>query len=62
MSAKEDTQKTSISKSLFTFLFITTGNGIGDTGVTSLSEALKLNTTLAKLNLEGEHHDNIEPK
>ena len=36
------------------FKYITTGNKIGDTGATSLSEALKSNTTLTKLNLGGE--------
>ena len=50
---KEDTQKTSINNSLFSFLFIPTGNKIGDTGAASLSEALKSNTTLTKLNLNG---------
>ena len=34
-------------------LLSSTDNDIGDTGVTSLSEALKLNTTLTELNLSG---------
>ena len=38
----------------FLFLFTSTGNEIGDTGVTSLSEALKSNTTLTELNLWSE--------
>ena len=35
----------------FSFLFTSTGNSVGDTGATSLSESLKSNTTLAILNL-----------
>ena len=38
----------------FHFLFISTDNGIGDTGATSLSESLKTNTTLTELNLSCE--------
>ena len=38
----------------FHFLFSSTGNVIGDTGATSLSEALKTNATLTELNLNGE--------
>ena len=52
---KEDTQKTSINKSLFSILITSTGNDIGDTGAKSLSEALKSNTTLAALNLRSEY-------
>ena len=37
----------------FSFLFSSTGNKIGDTGAASLSESLKSNTTLTKLNLWG---------
>ena len=44
----------SINNSLFSFLITTTGNNIGDTGATSLSEALKSNTTLGELNLWGD--------
>ena len=51
---KEDTQKTSINKSPISFLFSTTGNGIGNTEATSLSEALKSNTTLTEIYLSGE--------
>ena len=39
---------------LFSFLFTSTGINIGDTGATSLSEVLKSNTTLTKLNFGGE--------
>ena len=39
----------------FPLLFAPTVNIIGDTGATSLSEALKSNTTLTQLNLESEH-------
>ena len=45
-------QKTFTNKSLF--LISSTDNGIGDTGATSLSEALKSNTTLTKLDLDCE--------
>ena len=51
-------KKTSISNSLFSLHFTTTGNKIGDTGATSLSEALKSNITLTKLDMSGE--DQIE--
>ena len=43
--------KTSINKSLFSFLFASTVNKIGDTGAISLSESLKSNSTLSELNL-----------
>ena len=39
----------------FSFFSISTGNSIGDTGATSLSESLKSNTALTKLNLDGEY-------
>ena len=48
---KKDKQKIPISNPLFSIHIVSTGNNIGDTGVTSLSEALKSNTTLTKLNL-----------
>ena len=38
----------------FSFLILSTGNNIGDTGVSSLSESLKSNTTLNTLNLGSE--------
>ena len=34
-----------------------TGNGIGDEGAKSMSEALKTNTTLTSLNLSGEEEE-----
>lgn len=46
----------SASISLFVpFYFILTVNKIGETGATSLSEALKSNATLAELNLGCEY-------
>ena len=49
---RKKTHKISISNSLFSFsLFITTASDIGETGATSLGEALKPNTTLTQLNL-----------
>ena len=38
----------------FSFLFASTDNNVGDTGATSLCEALKSNTTLTTLYLGGE--------
>ena len=38
----------------FSILIASTDNDIGETGATSLSEALKSNTTLTELNLNGE--------
>ena len=55
MKTKEDTQKTSINNSLFSFLNLSTENNIGDRGVTSLSESLKSNTTLTQLILGCEY-------
>ena len=45
---------TSINNSLFSFLFTSTDNKIGETGATSLGESLKSNTTLTTLNLWSE--------
>ena len=39
-------------------LFSSTGNEIGEKGATSVSDALKSNTTLTKLDLTGEHKRN----
>ena len=39
----------------FSFLFSSTGNDIGDTGATSLSESFKSNTTLTGLYLKSEY-------
>ena len=54
---KEDTQKISINKSLFSFLFAFTENYAGDKGATSLSELLKSNTTLTALNLSSKYKE-----
>ena len=54
MDTKEDTQKTPINNSLFPFLLSSKGNEIWVTGTASLSEALKLNTTLTALYLGSE--------
>ena len=59
---KKDTPKTFINKSLVPFLFTSTDHEIGDTGATSLSEALKSNTTLTELNLGGECKRKKTPK
>ena len=40
------------------FFFLSTGNLIGETEATPLSDALKSNTTLTKLNLKSEHKRN----
>ena len=44
----------SINNSLFSFLFTSTDNEIGDRGAISLSESLKSNTTLTQLDLKSE--------
>ena len=48
---RKKTQKTYINNSLFSFLFTSTDNNIGDTGAASLIKALKSNTTLTEFNL-----------
>ena len=48
---RKNTQMKDISSSVFSFLFTTTGGDLGKNGVISLSEALKSNATLTKLNL-----------
>ena len=53
-----NTQMVSINNSIFSILIKSTVNEIGDTGATSLSDALKSNTTLATLDLSGEHKRN----
>ena len=55
---KETTQMTSINKSLYSIFIKPTGNNIGDTGAASLSDALKSNTTLTALDLNGEYERN----
>ena len=52
LEKKEDTWKTTpISNPIFSFLFMSTDNKIGDTGAILLSQSLKSNTTLIKLYL-----------
>ena len=51
---RKKTQKTNTNNSLFSFLITSTGNKIGESGATLLSESLKSNTTLTELNLSGE--------
>ena len=62
MKAKEDTQKASINNSLLSFIVTSTVNKIGGKGTKSLSEALKSNTTLTKLNLSCEDKRKKTPK
>ena len=52
----KNTQRAYTNKQITFFFFFTalTGNDIGNTGTTSLSEALKSNTTLTKLSLRSE--------
>ena len=50
----EDKSRHKIHTSTIHFLFVSTGNEIGDAGATSLSESLKSNTTLTRLNLSGQ--------
>ena len=45
----------SVNNSPLCILFISTGNKIRDTGAKSMSEALKSNTTLTALYLDGEN-------
>ena len=52
---KKMSKKMSIIKTHFSFCFILTVNEIGDTGATSLSVALKSNTTLTELKLTSDH-------
>ena len=56
---RSNTQMVSINKPLFSVLIKSTANPIGDTGMTSLGEALKSNTTLTKIDLGGKHKRNI---
>ena len=48
---RNSTQIASINNPLFSIHINSTGNGIGETGTTALSEVLKLNTTLTELYL-----------
>ena len=54
VKTKERRHKKDHQKVAFLFSFQSTENKIGDIGVTSLSEALKINTTLIALDLCGE--------
>ena len=51
---RDNTQMAFINKQVF-IVIISTENIIGDTGATSMSDALKSNATLTKLHLEGDH-------
>ena len=51
---RSNTQISSINNQIFSILIKSTDNRIGDTGATSLSDALKSNTTLTELYLSGE--------
>ena len=55
---RNNTQMESTNNPLFSILIKSTVNDIGYTGATSLSDALKSNTTLTKLDLSGEHERN----
>ena len=48
---RNNTQMASVCNPLFSILIKSTGNGIGETGRASLSDALKSNTTLTELSL-----------
>ena len=50
---RNNIQMTSINNPHFSTFIKSTVNNIGDRGATSLSDALKSNTTLTKLNLWG---------
>ena len=54
VKTKERRQKRNPS-TIHSILFTSTDNNIGDTGATSLSEALKSNKTLTQLNIEGQY-------
>ena len=58
VNIKETTRKRHLSAIHFSTLIKSTGNEIGNTGVKSLSDALKSNTTLTELYLWGEHKRN----
>ena len=55
---RNNTQMASVNNPLFPILIKPKGNNIGKKGATSLGNALKSNTTLAKLNLGREHKRN----
>ena len=51
---RSNSQISSINNQIFSILIKSTDNRIGDTGATSLGDALKSNTTLTELYLSGE--------
>ena len=55
---QNNTQMVSINNPLFFNLIISTVNNIGERGVKSLSDALKSNTSITKLNLRREYKRN----
>ena len=59
---RKKAQKTFICNSLFSILFMSTDNNIGETGAKSLSEVLKSNRVLTKLNLSRKCKKKIQKK
>ena len=55
---RNNTQMTLVNNPLFSISIKSTVNKIGDTGATSLSDALKSNTTLTELDLWGKNKRN----
>ena len=55
---RNNTRMASINNPLFSIFIKSTDNYIGDTGATSLSDALKSNTTLTELDLHCEYKRN----
>ena len=55
---EKTTPKLHPSNNPFSVLIKSTGNGIGETGATSLSDALKSNKSLTQLNLSGKYKRN----
>ena len=55
---RNNTQMASINNRFFSILIKSTGNDIGDTGATSLSDVLKSNTSFTKLDLSCEDKRN----
>ena len=58
MNKRNNTQIASTDNPLFSILIKSTENNIGETGATSLSDALKSNTTLTQLDLSREDKRN----
>ena len=55
---RNNTRMSSVNNSLFSILINSTGNNIYETGATSLSDALKSNTSLRDLDLRSEDKRN----